>query len=57
MPTRFAVALAILAAVPAALVHFGAFGVSVEIATLLYGLAMSRFPCVFYRGGSSKKLM
>src|SRR5712692_10908964 len=40
MPTRLAVALAVLAAVPAALVHFGLVGVSVEIATLFYGLAI-----------------
>src|ERR1700737_674690 len=40
MSTRLAVALAVLAAVPAALVHFGAVGVSVEIATLFYGLAI-----------------
>ncbi len=40
MPTRLAVALAILAAGPAALVLFGAIGVSVELATLFYGLAI-----------------
>ena len=40
MPTRFAVALAVLAAGPAALVHFGAVGASVELATLFYGLAI-----------------
>jgi cation:H+ antiporter len=40
MSTRLAVALAVLAAVPAAFVHFGAVGVPVEIATLFYGLAI-----------------
>jgi cation:H+ antiporter len=40
MPTRFAVALAVLAAVPAALAHFGVVSASVEIATLFYGLAI-----------------
>src|SRR5258708_17339660 len=40
MPTRFAIALALLAAGPAALVHLGVLGVSVEIATLFYGLAI-----------------
>src|SRR5436305_6301094 len=40
MATRFAVTLAILVAVPATLVHFGSFSVAVEIATLLYGLAI-----------------
>src|SRR5207244_2279803 len=40
MPTRIAVALAILAAVPAALVHLGLVSAPVEIATLLYGLAI-----------------
>src|SRR5260370_11311658 len=40
MPTRFAIALALLAAVPSALVHLGAITVSVEIATLCYGLAI-----------------
>src|SRR3979490_1938026 len=40
MSTRLAVALALLAAVPAALVHLGAINVSVEIATLFYGLAI-----------------
>ncbi len=40
MSTRLAVALALLAAVPAALVHLGAITVSVEIATLCYGLAI-----------------
>jgi cation:H+ antiporter len=40
MRTRFAIALALLAAVPAALVHLGVSGVSVEIATLFYGLAI-----------------
>src|SRR2546423_1664855 len=40
MPTRLAVALALLAAVPAALVHVGVLNVSVEIATLFYGLAI-----------------
>src|SRR6266700_4379190 len=40
MPTRLAVALAVLAAVPAALVHLGVLDVSVEIATLCYGLAI-----------------
>jgi len=40
MSTRLAVALALLAAVPAALVHLGILSVSVEIATLFYGLAI-----------------
>src|ERR1700738_4502194 len=40
MPTRFAVALAVLAAGPAALVRFGAVGASVELATLFFGLAI-----------------
>src|SRR3982074_2896686 len=40
MSTRLAVALAFLAAVPAALVHVGVLNVSVEIATLFYGLAI-----------------
>src|SRR5713101_9452984 len=40
MQTRLAVALALLAAVPAALVHVGVLNVSVEIATLFYGLAI-----------------
>src|SRR5712664_4013 len=40
MPTRFAIALALLAAGPAALVHLGVLGVSVEIATLFYGFAI-----------------
>src|SRR5712691_3597278 len=40
MSTRLAVALALLAAVPAALVHVGVLSVSVEIATLFYGLAI-----------------
>src|SRR5712692_1033761 len=40
MPTRLAVALAVLAAVPAALVHFGGISAPVEIATLFYGLAI-----------------
>src|SRR5713226_9732327 len=40
MPTRLAVALAILAAGPAALVLFGAISVSVEVATLFYGMAI-----------------
>src|SRR5437868_12354832 len=40
MSTRLAVALALLAAVPAALVHVGVLNVSVEIATLFYGLAI-----------------
>src|SRR6202158_1045619 len=40
MPTRVAVALAVLAAVPGALVHFGAVSASVEIATLFYGLGI-----------------
>jgi len=40
MQTRHAVALALLAAVPAALVHLGILSVSVEIATLCYGLAI-----------------
>src|SRR5258706_12378824 len=40
MSTRLAVALALLAAVPAALVHFAVLGASVEVATLCYGLAI-----------------
>jgi len=40
MSTRIAVALAVVAAVPAAFVHFGAASVSVQIATLFYGLAI-----------------
>src|SRR5579859_5728896 len=40
MRTRVAVALALLAAGPAALVHFGVLGVSVEIGTLFFGLAI-----------------
>src|SRR5216684_3595826 len=40
MSTRLAVALALLAAVPAALVYLGILSVSVEIATLFYGLAI-----------------
>jgi cation:H+ antiporter len=40
MPTRVAVALALLAAVPAALVHLGVVSVSLEFATLCYGLAI-----------------
>src|SRR6266849_82670 len=40
MQTRIAVALAVLAAVPAALVHLGVVGVSLELATLFYGLAI-----------------
>jgi cation:H+ antiporter len=40
MSTRIAVGLALLASVPAASVHFGVFNASVEIATLLYGLAI-----------------
>jgi cation:H+ antiporter len=40
MSTRLAVALAVLAAVPGALVHLGLLAVSVEIATLFYGLAI-----------------
>src|SRR5258708_15609865 len=40
MQTRLAVALALLAAVPAALVHLGVLSVSVELATLFYGLAI-----------------
>src|SRR3982074_862182 len=40
MQTRLAVALALLGAGPAALVHFGVLNVSVEIATLFYGLAI-----------------
>ena len=40
MGTRGAVALALLAAVPAALVRLGALAVPVEVATLCYGLAI-----------------
>src|SRR5438093_2505093 len=40
MGTLFAVALAVLAAVPAAFVHFAHPNLPVEIATLLYGLAI-----------------
>jgi cation:H+ antiporter len=40
MATLFAVALAILAAIPAALVHFAHLNLPVEIATLFYGLAI-----------------
>src|SRR5437588_620630 len=40
MGTRFAIALAIVSAVPAALVHFGGIGVAVPIATLFYGIAI-----------------
>src|SRR3981081_650654 len=40
MSTRLAVAMALLAAVPAAVVHVGVFNVPVEIATLFYGLAI-----------------
>src|SRR5712691_13088607 len=40
MSTRLAAALAVLAAGPAALVHFDVLSVSVEIATLFYGLAI-----------------
>jgi cation:H+ antiporter len=40
MGTLFAVALAVLAAVPAALVHFAHLNLPVELATLCYGLAM-----------------
>src|SRR5438067_13931873 len=41
MRTSLAVALALVASVPAALVHFGALpGVPVPIATLFYGLAI-----------------
>src|SRR2546421_1892606 len=40
MSTRLAVVLAVLAAVPAAVVHLGLLGASVEIATLFYGLAI-----------------
>src|SRR5438105_4448257 len=40
MATRFAVMLAVVVALPAALVHFGGVGAPVEIATLLYGLAI-----------------
>src|SRR5258708_14316812 len=40
MSTRLAVALALLAAVPAALVHVGVLNVSIEVATLFYGLAI-----------------
>jgi cation:H+ antiporter len=40
MSTRLAVALAVLGAAPAALVHVGAVGVPVEIATLFYGVAI-----------------
>src|SRR5438552_4280542 len=40
MPTLLAIALALLAAAPAALVHFGALAAPVELATLCYGLAI-----------------
>src|SRR5712691_3901817 len=40
MGTLFAVALAVLAAIPAALVHFAHLNVPIEIATLFYGLAI-----------------
>src|SRR5438132_8875136 len=40
MSTRIAVALAVLAAVPAAVVHLGILSVTVELATLFYGLAI-----------------
>jgi cation:H+ antiporter len=40
MPTPLAIALALLAAVPAALVHFGVLTPSVEVATLCYGAAV-----------------
>jgi cation:H+ antiporter len=40
MPTRFAIALAVVVAVPAALVRFGMLAVPVELETLLYGLAI-----------------
>src|SRR5438094_4195024 len=40
MSTRIAVALAVLAAVPAAVVHLGILGVTVELATLFYGIAI-----------------
>src|SRR5215470_20371359 len=40
MPARVAVTLAVLAAVPAAIVHFGGVQVPVELATLFYGLAI-----------------
>jgi cation:H+ antiporter len=40
MSTRLAVGLALLAAVPAALVHLGVVAVSVELTTLVYGLAI-----------------
>src|SRR3979409_1692088 len=40
MSTRLAIALALLAAVPGALVHLGVLSVSVEITTLFYGLAI-----------------
>src|SRR5262250_2094956 len=40
MAALLAVALAVLAAVPAALVHFAGLNVPVEVATLFYGLAI-----------------
>src|SRR5437879_9585308 len=40
MATRFAVILAVLAAVPATLVHFGGVAAPIEIATLFYGIAI-----------------
>jgi cation:H+ antiporter len=40
MPTRFAIALAVVVAVPAALVRFGMLLLPVEVETLLYGLAI-----------------
>src|SRR5205823_3151008 len=40
MGTRFAIGLAIVAAVPAALVHFEGLDVAVPIATLFYGIAI-----------------
>src|SRR5215472_12933051 len=40
MPARLAVTLAVLAAVPAAIVHFGGVQVPVEFATLFYGAAI-----------------
>src|SRR5918912_3347757 len=40
MATLAAVVLAVLAAVPAALVRFGGLGVPIELATLFYGMAI-----------------
>src|SRR5437762_1597889 len=40
MATRFAVALAVLAAVPAAVIRLHVFSFAIELETLLYGLAI-----------------